>query len=86
MSGKGVQQKFEEAGLGVAVEFRFVDPDVAVGEGGRFGRLPQVEIHQQGAVGELVLDARFQEASFGSWSEAVGAKRPRGFRGILPPS
>ena len=50
-------QQFEQARLGVGVKLRFFDPAVSVGEIRPDGGLPEIEIREESAVRELVLEA-----------------------------
>ena len=55
-TGNRFQQLFKQTGLAVTVQLRFLYPLVAVRQLRPLDGLPEVEIGQEGAVGELVLD------------------------------
>ena len=54
---EALQKQFEEAGLGVAVKFRFPYPHVAFGKDGPFSGFPEMEVGQDRPVGELMLES-----------------------------
>ena len=56
-TGNLFQEFLKQAGLAVTVQLRFLYPQVAVRQLRPLDGLPEVEIGNKGAVGELVLDA-----------------------------